>query len=202
MRGRKRVIWVVVNSVTLITAGLIIGCAAAGIGAVAGGAMGYYSSPHREPFNKGFETFWGKPIYHSPIGGTPVLVTGEYLEDVVYPSDTAHLAIDIGLEIGTPVYATEASTITYIGPDQYGKDCIRMKTLYTEKYLSYGYVRPINVSVGDTVAPGQQIGITNASGTLRGGCLHFVTQDTPSDATRYNPIIYLIDIGIPVYIVE
>ncbi|GHU52742.1 peptidase M24 [Clostridia bacterium] len=68
--------------------------------------------------------------------------------------------VDIRTPNGTPILAAQDGTVTQVGEsDDFGKYFVISKGDYTSKY---GYCASVDVSVGDVVKTGQQVGTTSA----------------------------------------
>ena len=98
-----------------------------------------------------------------------------------------HQGIDIANQMGTPIYATAAGTVTTTDYDTgYGKRIIirhagGYETLYAHMY-SY------QVRVGDSVTKGQIIGLMGSTGISTGPHLHYEVRTTDG---KVNPSGYL-----------
>jgi murein DD-endopeptidase MepM/ murein hydrolase activator NlpD len=104
-----------------------------------------------------------------------------------------HRGIDIANDFGTHVLAVGVGTVFYAGedietlfgpkPDFYGRlvviemaDRWEGDTIYT----LYGHLESVNVSAGQPVNPGDEVGLVGSSGVALGPHLHFeVRQDDP-----------------------
>ena len=83
-----------------------------------------------------------------------------------------HEGIDIGVEIGTPVYAVQAGTVTLAGvEDAYGNTVV---IAHTDAISTrYAHNSELLVKVGDKVAKGQMIAKSGNTGRSTGPHLHF-----------------------------
>ena len=86
-----------------------------------------------------------------------------------------HEGIDIGVEIGTPVYAVQAGTVTLAGIDgdngAYGNTVV---IAHTDAISTrYAHNSELLVKVGDKVAKGQMIAKSGNTGRSTGPHLHF-----------------------------
>jgi len=97
------------------------------------------------------------PMGHTSHGEPPVLIGSGELE-----------AIDIGTPIGTPVYATVSGRVTENFKNK-GSDLDQRITVAPNcpglEVVYYWHLSATNVSVGDTVLFGQQIGLSGVEGT-------------------------------------
>ncbi len=95
-----------------------------------------------------------------------------------------HRGLDMAAPKGSPVLAAESGTVikTYVGcPHNYGSKCGCGGTLGNYIMIShggglttlYGHCTSVNVSVGQNVSRGQQIGTVGSTGNSTGFHLHF-----------------------------
>ncbi|MEU5098186.1 M23 family metallopeptidase [Streptomyces sp. NPDC020996] len=105
-------------------------------------------------------------------------------------SSGSHTGIDFHAASGTAVHAVGVGTVVEAGwGGAYGNQVvIRMAD---GMYTQYGHLSSIGVSVGQTVAPGQQIGLSGATGNVTGPHLHFEVRTTPEYGSDVDPLAYL-----------
>ena len=93
-----------------------------------------------------------------------------------------HLGVDIAAAVGTPIYAAQGGTVTFVqqwdgsstwGMMSYG-NCIDI-THPSGLVTRYAHLSQINVTEGQTVTQGQVIALMGASGNVTGPHLHFET---------------------------
>ena len=65
-------------------------------------------------------------------------------------------------------------------------------------YTQYGHLSSIGVSVGQAVTPGQQIGLSGATGNVTGPHLHFEARTSPEYGSDIDPVAYLRSHGVSV----
>jgi murein DD-endopeptidase MepM/ murein hydrolase activator NlpD len=65
-------------------------------------------------------------------------------------------------------------------------------------YTQYGHLSSIGVSVGLAVTPGQQIGLSGATGNVTGAHLHFEARTTSEYGSDIDPVAYLRSHGVNV----
>jgi murein DD-endopeptidase MepM/ murein hydrolase activator NlpD len=108
---------------------------------------------------------------------------------------TLHAGVDIAAPIGTPVFTPEAGVVVQAGPAsgfglavavEHGDGTITL----------YGHVNQYFVSVGQSVAAGQQIAEVGNKGQSTGPHLHFETHAGGLYANRVNPVPWLTARGI------
>ncbi|GAA1373192.1 M23 family metallopeptidase [Streptomyces beijiangensis] len=105
-------------------------------------------------------------------------------------SSGSHTGIDFHAASGTSVHAVGSGTVVEAGwGGAYGNNIvIKMNDgLYTQ----YGHLSSLGVSVGDTVTPGQQIGLSGATGNATGPHLHFEARTTAEYGSDIDPVAYL-----------
>ncbi|MGW0625341.1 M23 family metallopeptidase [Streptomyces sp. NPDC002758] len=112
-------------------------------------------------------------------------------------SSGAHTGIDFHASSGTTVHAVGSGTVVSTGwGGAYGNQIvIRMAD---GMYTQYGHLSSIGVSVGQTVVPGQQIGLSGATGNVTGPHLHFEARTTPEYGSDIDPVAYLRKHGVNV----
>jgi murein DD-endopeptidase MepM/ murein hydrolase activator NlpD len=129
-------------------------------------------------------------------------VTGSYVSTAYKASSGlwssgSHTGIDFHAASGTSVHAVGAGTVVEAGwGGAYGNNIvIKMKD---GTYTQYGHLSSIGVSVGQTVTPGQQIGLSGATGNVTGPHLHFEARTSPEYGSDIDPIAYLRSHGVNV----
>lgn len=112
-------------------------------------------------------------------------------------SSGSHTGIDFHAASGTTVHAVGAGTVVSTGwGGAYGNEVvIRMAD---GMYTQYGHLSSIGVSVGQKVTPGQQIGLSGATGNTTGPHLHFEARTGPDYGSDIDPIGYLRKHGVNV----
>ncbi|WP_086727847.1 M23 family metallopeptidase [Streptomyces carpinensis] len=131
----------------------------------------------------------------SPIPGS--YVSTGYKTGGSLWSSGSHTGIDFHAASGTSVHAVGVGTVVQTGwGGAYGNQIvIRMAD---GMYTQYGHLSSIGVSVGQKVTPGQQIGLSGATGNTTGPHLHFEARTTPDYGSDINPIAYLRKHGVNV----
>lgn len=105
-------------------------------------------------------------------------------------SSGSHTGVDFHAATGTSVHAVGAGTVVEAGwGGAYGNQVvIRM---HDGTYTQYGHLSSIGVAVGQTVTPGQQIGLSGATGNVTGPHLHFEARTSPEYGSDIDPVAYL-----------
>jgi murein DD-endopeptidase MepM/ murein hydrolase activator NlpD len=108
-----------------------------------------------------------------------------------------HTGVDFAAATGTSVKAVTAGTVVKAGYDgAYGNDVIVMTA--DGKYVLFAHLSSVGVTVGSTVTPGQQIGLSGATGNVTGPHLHFEVRTTPNYGSDVDPVAYLRAHGVNV----
>ncbi|MER6473998.1 M23 family metallopeptidase [Streptomyces collinus] len=130
-----------------------------------------------------------------PIAGSYVS-TGYQASSSLWSSGS-HTGIDFHAASGTSVHAVGSGTVVSTGwGGAYGNQIvIRMAD---GMYTQYGHLSSIGVSVGQKVVPGQQIGLSGATGNVTGPHLHFEARTTPEYGSDVDPVAYLRKHGVNV----
>ncbi|MFI5370802.1 MAG: murein hydrolase activator EnvC family protein [Candidatus Eisenbacteria bacterium] len=81
--------------------------------------------------------------------------------------------IDIAAPIGTAVHAVARAKVAYTNEDYASYGEIVILNHGDGYYTLYGHLSEIDVSVGQEIAPGQVIGRSGDSGSIKGAVLHF-----------------------------
>ncbi|MFD5399976.1 M23 family metallopeptidase [Streptomyces griseorubiginosus] len=112
-------------------------------------------------------------------------------------SSGSHTGVDFHAASGTSVHAVGRGTVVEAGwGGSYGNNIvIRMAD---GAYTQYGHLSSIGVSVGQSVTPGQQIGLSGATGNVTGPHLHFEARTTPDYGSDIDPVAYLRSHGVNV----
>ena len=101
-----------------------------------------------------------------------------------------HDGIDLGATTGTPVYAMSRGTV--IGSywdDSFGN---KVEIKYWDGSISwYGHMSRRIAQEGDTVMPGELVGLVGNTGHSFGSHLHFEMQKTTVNDTPIDPIAWL-----------
>ncbi|MFJ9372466.1 M23 family metallopeptidase [Streptomyces sp. NPDC101455] len=112
-------------------------------------------------------------------------------------SSGAHTGIDFHASTGTSVHAVGSGTVVDAGwGGSYGNQVVIK--MADGMYTMYGHLSSIGVSVGQTVTPGEQIGLSGATGNVTGPHLHFEARTTAEYGSDVDPVAYLRKHGVNV----
>ncbi|GGU21926.1 M23 family metallopeptidase [Streptomyces violascens] len=112
-------------------------------------------------------------------------------------SSGSHTGIDFHAGIGTPVHAVGLGTVVEAGNGgAYGNNVVIK--MHDGTYTQYGHLSEIQVSVGQSVEPGQQIALSGNTGNTTGPHLHFEARTGPDYGSDIDPIAYLRSHGVTV----
>ncbi|MFI9827210.1 M23 family metallopeptidase [Streptomyces sp. NPDC051913] len=131
----------------------------------------------------------------APISGS-YISTGYKAGGAVWSSGS-HTGVDFHAASGTSVHAVGSGTVVEAGwGGSYGNNIVIKMNDGT--YTQYGHLSSIGVSVGQTVTPGQQIGLSGATGNVTGPHLHFEARTTAEYGSDIDPVAYLRSHGVNV----
>ncbi|MER7824731.1 M23 family metallopeptidase [Streptomyces sp. NPDC054945] len=112
-------------------------------------------------------------------------------------SSGSHTGIDFHAASGTSVHAVGLGTVVEAGwGGAYGNNVVIKHNDGT--YTQYGHMSSLNVSVGDQVTPGQQIGLSGSTGNSSGPHLHFEARTGSQYGSDIDPLSYLRSHGVSV----
>ncbi|GAA5215316.1 M23 family metallopeptidase [Streptomyces thinghirensis] len=112
-------------------------------------------------------------------------------------SSGSHTGIDFHAASGTSVHAVGVGTVVEAGwGGAYGNQVVIK--MHDGTYTQYGHLSSIGVSVGQAVVPGQQIGLSGATGNVTGPHLHFEARTSPEYGSDLDPVAYLRSHGVNV----
>ncbi|MEU9763128.1 LysM peptidoglycan-binding domain-containing M23 family metallopeptidase [Streptomyces sp. NPDC047985] len=112
-------------------------------------------------------------------------------------SSGSHSGIDFPVFTGTSVKAITSGTVVTAGwGGAYGNQVVIKHA--DGRYSQYGHLSSISVSAGQSVSPGQQIGLSGSTGNSTGPHLHFEVRTGPAYGSDIDPIAYLAAHGIHV----
>ncbi|MEW2258092.1 peptidoglycan DD-metalloendopeptidase family protein [Streptomyces sp. NPDC047869] len=125
----------------------------------------------------------------APTVGTAYHVAGSMW------SSGYHTGVDFVVPTGTSLKAVGAGTVVSAGwGGAYGNQVvIKLNDGY---YAQYAHLSQLSVSAGQTVTPGQQVGLSGATGNVTGPHLHFEIRTTPNYGSDVDPVAYLRSHGV------
>ncbi|MGI5340488.1 M23 family metallopeptidase [Streptomyces sp. CA-181903] len=130
-----------------------------------------------------------------PITGS--FVSTQYHASSGLWSSGSHTGVDFHADEGTSVHAVGAGTVVEAGfGGAYGNNIVIKHNDGT--YTQYGHLSSIGVSVGQTVTPGQQIGLSGSTGNVTGPHLHFEARTAPTYGSDIDPVAYLRAHGVAI----
>ncbi|MFD3844517.1 peptidoglycan DD-metalloendopeptidase family protein [Streptomyces microflavus] len=122
-------------------------------------------------------------------------VTTQYRASGASWSSGYHTGSDFQAASGTPVLAIGPGTVVSAGNSgSYGNEVVIQHE--DGMYSQYAHQASLNVSVGQTVTGGQQIGLSGSTGNSTGPHLHFEVRTGPSYGSDVAPIAYLRQHGV------
>ncbi|MEU3606093.1 M23 family metallopeptidase [Streptomyces sp. NPDC035033] len=126
--------------------------------------------------------------FNLPVAGSYVS-TGYQTGGSLWSSGS-HSGVDFHAAYGSSVVSVGSGTVVEAGwGGAYGNNIvIRMND---GTYTQYGHLSSIGVYVGQTVEPGQQIGVSGSTGNSTGPHLHFEARTTAEYGSDINPVAYL-----------
>ncbi|MGW6544915.1 M23 family metallopeptidase [Streptomyces massasporeus] len=131
----------------------------------------------------------------SPISGS--YVSTSYKASSGLWSSGSHTGVDFHAASGTSVHAVGMGEVVEAGwGGSYGNQVVIKMNDGT--YTQYGHLSSVGVSVGQKVTPGQQIGLSGATGNVTGPHLHFEARTSPEYGSDIDPVAYLRSHGVSV----
>lgn len=133
--------------------------------------------------------------YRLPVAGSGV--STDYGTGGSLWSSGSHSGIDFHASSGTTVMAVGAGTVVEAGwGGAYGQNVVlRMQD---GSYTQYGHLSAVTVAVGQSVMPGERIGLAGSTGNSTGPHLHFEARTGAEYGTDINPVSYLRAHGVKV----
>ncbi|MFE4062306.1 M23 family metallopeptidase, partial [Streptomyces sp. NPDC059096] len=133
--------------------------------------------------------------FQLPVAGSYV-TTGYHSGGSLWSSGS-HSGVDFRAASGTPVVAVGTGTVVEAGwGGSYGNNIVLRMADGT--YTQYGHLSSIGVSVGQSVTPGQRIGLSGATGNVTGPHLHFEARTGADYGSDMDPVGYLRTHGVAV----
>lgn len=108
-----------------------------------------------------------------------------------------HTGIDFVVPVGTPIKAIGAGTVVTAGPGgAYGNQVVLRHP--DGKFSQYAHLSRLDVSTGQKIQGGTQIGLSGATGNVSGPHLHFEIRTGPAYGSDISPIPYLRRHGVSI----
>ncbi|MDI3385443.1 LysM peptidoglycan-binding domain-containing M23 family metallopeptidase [Streptomyces sp. B-S-A8] len=108
-----------------------------------------------------------------------------------------HTGTDFVVPTGTPIKAIGDGTVVSAGwSGSYGNEVVIRHA--DGHYSQYAHMTSLNVSSGQTVSGGQQIGLSGSTGNSTGPHLHFEVRTGPDYGSDVDPLAYLRSHGVTV----
>ncbi|QIM21593.1 M23 family metallopeptidase [Phycicoccus sp. HDW14] len=106
-----------------------------------------------------------------------------------------HDGIDLAAPTGTPLYAMSKGTVIKAGwEDSFGN---KVAIQYWDgSVIWYGHMSRIDIQTGDSVMPGDQVGLVGNTGHSFGSHLHFEVQKEVAHDTPLDPVPWLKNHGL------
>lgn len=148
---------------------------------------GSSSQSNTKPSNSGSSSSQVSTNGMYSITGTRYAITSPfgYRTSPVGRGQEFHKGIDIGAPNGAPVYSLKAGTVTYAGwMEGYGKVVV---VSHGDISTLYAHNSSLSVSVGQTVAGGQQLSNVGSTGWSTGPHIHF---EVIKNGTNIDPAPY------------
>ncbi|MFE4533837.1 peptidoglycan DD-metalloendopeptidase family protein [Streptomyces scopuliridis] len=106
-----------------------------------------------------------------------------------------HTGVDFSASSGTSVKAVGDGTVVTAGwGGSYGNQVVIQHS--DGMYSQYAHLSSLDVSEGQTVSAGQQIGLSGSTGNSTGPHLHFEIRTGPEYGSDVDPVAYLRDNGV------
>ncbi|OEJ94057.1 M23 family metallopeptidase [Streptomyces thermolilacinus] len=133
--------------------------------------------------------------FQLPVAGS--YVSTGYQSGGVLWSSGSHSGVDFHAPYGSTVVSVGRGTVVEAGwGGAYGNNVvIRM---HDGTYTQYGHLASVSVAVGQTVMPGQQIGVSGSTGNSTGPHLHFEARTSAEYGSDIDPVSYLRARGVNV----
>ncbi|MFE3995772.1 peptidoglycan DD-metalloendopeptidase family protein [Streptomyces goshikiensis] len=154
------------------------------------------AAPAKKQQSAGASTTAGKTAaFVAPVGGGGI--STQYKTPGAMWSSGYHTGADFIASSGTTVRAVGAGTVVSAGwAGSYGNEVVIRHA--DGKYSQYGHLSQLSVSVGQSVTPGQTIGLSGSTGNSTGPHLHFEIRTGPSYGSDIDPIAYLRSKGVSI----
>lgn len=127
------------------------------------------------------------PTYIRPVTGGRITSKFGSRNSVIKGMSTNHKGVDIGVPLGTSVYASCGGTVKFAGwSGSYGN--VVFINHPDGRQTRYAHLSKILVKVGDKVSQGQKIALSGSTGVSTGPHVHF---EIRINGTPVNPLKYI-----------
>lgn len=99
---------------------------------------------------------------------------------------STHHGIDLAAASGSEIYSYKSGTVVSVKNDEIFGNCVLIDHGEIESF--YAHMSTVNVSEGQSVSVGEQIGVIGSTGKSTGTHLHF---EIRKDGVRVDPAVYL-----------
>ncbi|MEU8779315.1 peptidoglycan DD-metalloendopeptidase family protein [Streptomyces sp. NPDC048606] len=106
-----------------------------------------------------------------------------------------HTGVDFGSPTGTPVTAVGPGTVVAAGDQGAYGACVILE-MDDGRFTLYAHLSRIDVTAGQSVAGGQRLGLSGATGNVTGPHLHFEARTANSYNGHTDPMAYLAGKGV------
>ncbi|MFI5985164.1 transglycosylase family protein [Streptomyces sp. NPDC051555] len=133
----------------------------------------------------------------SAVAPVQASVTTPYRQAGAMWSSGYHTGVDFVAAVGTPVKAVAAGEVVSAGnAGAYGNEVVIRHA--DGKYSQYAHLSRLEVSRGQHVLTGAEIGLSGATGNVSGPHLHFEVRTGPGYGSDIDPVAYLRGLGVTV----
>ncbi|MBB6021381.1 murein DD-endopeptidase MepM/ murein hydrolase activator NlpD [Paenibacillus sp. JGP012] len=133
--------------------------------------------------NEGWTPISGDLIW--PTKGDRITSSFGYRIHPITGKKTLHAGVDVGVPIGTPVYAAKAGTVIFA--DYMGKAGNAIMIQHEDMETRYYHLNKIKVEAGQEVQAGEEIAESGNTGGSTGPHLHF---EVRVNGNPVNPLLY------------
>ncbi|MGW6015956.1 M23 family metallopeptidase [Streptomyces sp. NPDC055210] len=106
-----------------------------------------------------------------------------------------HTGIDLAVPVGTLVRSTSSGTVIVAGSDpRYGNYAVVRRS--ASENMLYAHLSKLSVQSGTSVAGGDELGLSGATGNVTGPHLHFEVRTEPVFGSDIDPVAYLAKHGV------
>ncbi|MFD0264419.1 M23 family metallopeptidase [Kitasatospora indigofera] len=131
---------------------------------------------------------WSAPVPNAPTSNPYGVANPEYAAGY-------HTGVDFAVDPGTPLLAVGEGRVVSAGWDgAYGKEVVLK--LADGHFAQYAHMSELDVSAGDHVTAGEQIGASGNTGNSTGPHLHFEIRSSNHYGAVINPIAFLSGHGV------